>query len=189
MWWLSVQIGLTGVLEVKGSPYTHTDQMAGDTYGTLLAPNTLGIHHDHYITYHLDLDVDGPKNSFVKARLVPVRVAAGEGTPRRSYWTVARETAKTEADAAVRLDAGPADLLVVNPGKKTRMGNPVGYRLLTTGVTATSILSDDDYPQVRASYTKNQVWVTAYNKSEKWAGGLYADQSRGDDNLAAWARR
>ncbi|MQL96424.1 hypothetical protein Taro_029101 [Colocasia esculenta] len=187
--WRHTEIGLTGILGVKGSPYTHTDQISGDPYGTLLAPNTLGIYHDHFITFHLDLDVDGPRNSFVKARMEPVRVPAEAGTPRRSYWTAVRETAKTEADGAVRLDAGPADLLVVNPGKKTRMGNPVGYRLIPAGATGTSILADDDYPQVRAMYTKKQVWVTPYNKTEKWAAGLYADQSRGDDNLAAWARR
>ncbi|KAF5194178.1 Primary amine oxidase [Thalictrum thalictroides] len=40
---IKVGIGLTGVLEVKGAPYTHTDQIKEDAYGTLLADYTLGI--------------------------------------------------------------------------------------------------------------------------------------------------
>ncbi|CAN6205826.1 unnamed protein product [Urochloa humidicola] len=189
-------VSLTGLLEVKGTPYTHADEITADAHGTLVSENTLAIYHDHYVTYHLDLDIDGTNNSFVKNVITARRntgdpATGGAATPRRSHWTVRREVAETEADGQVGLDvaAGPADLVFVNPGKKTRMGNEVGYRLIPAGATAASVLAADDFPQRRASYTKKQVWVTPYNKSEKWAPGLYADQSTGGDGLAAWSRR
>ncbi|CAN6199517.1 unnamed protein product [Urochloa humidicola] len=183
-------LSLTGLLEVKGTPYTHADEITADPHGTLVSENTLAIYHDHYITFHLDLDIDGTNNSFVKNIITTKRNTGDPATPRRSYWTVRREVAETEAEGQVDLDAeGPADLLFVNPGKKTRMGNEVGYRLIPAGATAASVLTDDDFPQRRASYTKKQVWVTPYNKSEKWAPGLYADQSTGGDSLAAWSER
>ncbi|KAF8669329.1 hypothetical protein HU200_051668 [Digitaria exilis] len=187
-------VSLTGLLEVKGTSYTHADEITADAHGTLVSENTLAIYHDHYVTYHLDLDIDGTNNSFVKNVITAARntgdpATGGADTPRRSYWTVRREVAETEADGQVNVDAGPADLLFVNPGKKTRMGYEFGYRLIPSGATAASVLADDDYPQRRASYTKKQVWVTPYNKTEKWAPGLYADQSTGDDGLAAWSRR
>ncbi|CAN6209762.1 unnamed protein product [Urochloa humidicola] len=183
---------LSGILEMKATSYTHVDQISKeeDTHGTLLAANTVGVYHDHFITYHLDLDVDGTNNSFVKNTITPKRNTAG--TPRRSYWTVHREVAETEADGQVNVNGGgaaPADLLFINPNKRTKVGNDVGYRLIPSGATAVSLLSDDDYPQRRASYTKKQVWVTPYNKSEKWVSGLYAEQSTGDDGLAVWSAR
>nr|CAB3452544.1 unnamed protein product [Digitaria exilis] len=187
-------VSLSGILEMKATSYTHVDQIKEDTHGTLLAANTVGVYHDHFITYHLDLDVDGTNNSFLKNTINRMRntgnpATGGANTPRKSYWTVNREVAEREEDGQINVNGAPAELLFVNPGKTTKVGNEVGYRLIPAGATATSLLSDDDYPQRRASYTKKQVWVTPYNKSEKWVTGLYAEQSTGDDNLAAWSRK
>lgn len=176
------------MLEVRGSKYTHKDQIQEEVYGTILAENTIGAHHDHFLIFNLDLDVDGDANSFIKTSLETDRVAEN-GSPRKSYWKVSRESAKTESDARVRLGSVAAtELSFVNPNKRTKVGNYVGYRLVP-GSTAGPLLSDDDYTQIRGAFTKYNVWVTPYNKSEKWAGGLFADQSRGDDNLAMWSLR
>ena len=158
-----------------------------EVYGTLISENTIGVNHDHFFTYYLDLDVDGGTNSFVKSNFRTVR-PPNPDNPRRSYWTVVSETAKTEADARIKFGRQEAELVVVNPNRRTRMGNPVGYRLIPKS-TAGPLMSVDDYPQIRAAFTNYNVWVTPYNSSEKWASGLYTDQSRGNDTLATWTLR
>lgn len=152
-----------------------------------MAENTIGVNHDHYLNYHLDLDVDGEANSFVKTHLVTKRVPENT-TPRKSFWTVSSETVKTDTDARTKLGLKAAELVVINPNKKTKTGNNLGYRLIP-GSVSSPLLLEDDFPQIRGAFSNYNVWVTPYNKSEKWAGGKFVDQSRGEDTLAVWSLR
>ncbi|XP_057958795.1 amine oxidase [copper-containing] alpha 2, peroxisomal-like [Malania oleifera] len=189
---IKFEVGLTGLLEVKASSYQHVNDIeTAQRYpqGTLLAENSIAIFHDHFLTYRLDLDVDGQPNSFVKSKLQRRRVDPPTASPRKSFWSVVSETAKTESDARVLIGSDPVELLILNPNKRTRVGNPVGYRLMPGATVASPLLWEDDYPQIRGAFTNNHVWVTPYNKSEKWAGGVFVDQSRGDDTLAVWSSR
>ncbi|KAH7573763.1 hypothetical protein JRO89_XS03G0203800 [Xanthoceras sorbifolium] len=89
--------------------------------------------------------------------------AGQDGSP--SYWTVEKETAKTELDARILLGTKPKmELSLENPNKKTKLGNHVGYRILP-GFVASPLLTADSYPQIRAAFTDSNVWVTPYNKN------------------------
>lgn len=114
---------------MKAVPYTHIDEIAEEVYGTLVADNTIGVSHGHFITYHLDLDIDGDTNSFMKTHLITKRVK-DKNIPRKSYWNVEHEIAKTEYDPKLQIGLNPLELLVVNSYKRTKTGNKVGYRLV-----------------------------------------------------------
>ncbi|CAA0812296.1 Copper amine oxidase family protein [Striga hermonthica] len=182
-----IAVSLSGILAVKGSKYTHQDQIKEEVYGTLVAENTIAVRHNHFLTFHLDLDIDGPANSLTKTHLKTVRVANGT-FPRRSYWTAVHETAKTESDAKMTFNSGDTEVTIVNPNKRTNMGHHVGYRLVP-GPVAAPLLLGDDYEQIRGAFSNYHVWATPYNRSEKWAGGDFVDQAHGDDTLAAWTMK
>ncbi|KAJ7562676.1 hypothetical protein O6H91_03G079900 [Diphasiastrum complanatum] len=186
---LRVKVGMSGLLMVEATSVDSIEKnKVGDLHGTLVAENTIGVFHDHFINFHLDLDVDGLANTFIKKVLKRRNVANNE-SPRKSYWTTENQVAETENDAKIRLKSfEPSEFHIVNSEKRTRLGNPVGYRLIP-GFTADSLLSSDDPPQQRAAFIDNQIWVTPYNRSELWAGGQFVYQSHDNDNLAVWSNR
>jgi len=52
-------------------------------FGHLVAPNTDGVDHDHFfLSFRLDLDVDGPQNSFMVDKLVQYKLPSTSGSPR-----------------------------------------------------------------------------------------------------------
>ena len=139
--------------------YVHTSEIKeDDIHGTIVADNTVGVNHDHFVTYRLDLDIDGTENSFVRTELVTKRTPKSVKTPRKSYWTTNRKVAKTEAEARVKLGLRAEELMVVNPNRRTKHGNEVGYRLLPGSVSG-PLLTQDDYPQIRAAFTNYNVWI------------------------------
>ncbi|KAL0331395.1 UNVERIFIED_CONTAM: Primary amine oxidase [Sesamum angustifolium] len=186
---IHVKVSLTGIVIVKGTSYVNMNQVKEneDIYGTLLADNIIGVVHDHYINFYLDMDIDGQDNSFVNVHLQ--REYTHGTSPRKSYMKVNKTVAKTEKEAQIKLKLyDPSEFHVINPNKKTKVGNPVGYKVVPAG-TAASLLDPEDPPQKRSAFTNNQIWVTRYNKSEQWSGGLFAYQSHGEDTIQVWSDR
>uniref|UniRef100_J3M4R6 Amine oxidase n=1 Tax=Oryza brachyantha TaxID=4533 RepID=J3M4R6_ORYBR len=99
------QVSLTGLLELKGTAYTYTDEVKQDAHDTLVSENTITVYHDHYVTYHLDLGIDGTNNSCVKSTVTPPPPAIRDTgcDTSRSYWMVRHEAAEREADGEVDL--------------------------------------------------------------------------------------
>ena len=189
---LRVAVGATGIIEtksVKAKDATGTGGhgMAGapDEFGHFVAENTVGVNHDHFLSYRLDLDVDGVNNSFVAMRLVKRELP---NPARKSIWVAEPCTAKTEKDAMldIQLDH-PAMWHFINPNVKGPLGYPTGYELMP-GATAASLLDADDGPQKVGAFSTHQLWVTPYKADERFAAGVYPIGSKGDDGLAVWTK-
>lgn len=48
-----------------------------------------------------------------------------------------------------------------------------------------SLLSPDDFPQQRTGFTDFHLWVAPHSPKERYAAGMYPNQSRGGDGPAA----
>jgi primary-amine oxidase len=180
-------VGATGIVEAKGvaSRTVAEDKDGKDgAYGRFVAENIVAPNHDHFLSYRLDLDVDGTENSLLVDRIEAKRLP--ESHPRKSLWVVASRTAKTESEAQLDRHA-PALWRFVNPGVKGPLGYPTSYQI-KSGHSDESLLAKDDYPQRRAGFTEHALWVTPYRPDELYAAGDYPTQSRGGDGLPAWTK-
>lgn len=179
---LRVMIGATGIDAVKGvAARTMADPSAPqDTrYGTLVAPGLAAIHHDHYFSLRLDLDVDGTENRFVRETIRAETLPAGN--PRRSLWRVEEEPVATEGP----LQADGSVWAIVNSERTTALGHRPGYQIAAAGPV--SLLDADDWPQRRAAFSAASLWVTRRRPGELYAAGAYPNQSPGGEGLPAYA--
>lgn len=181
---IQVNIGATGIDAVKGVAVTRMDEPGAEEAtrtGMLVAPNLVAVHHDHYFSLRLDLDVDGPVNRFVRERLASVSLP--DDNPRRSLWQL--EPVPMTKEGALSMRGGPELWRIENPGKSTDLGHRPSYQLHGTS-NATSLLDKDDWPQRRAAFSAETLWITARRPGERFAAGRYPNQSAGGEGLTAY---
>src|SRR5581483_438588 len=163
---IEVRVGATGIDALKGvgARRMADPTAAADTRtGTLVAPNLVAVNHDHYFNFRLDLDVDGPANSFVED--VYRTVALPAASPRRSLYVVEPRFAAGEKAAMLDGGHGPGKFRIVNEGRNNGVGNAVSYELLFAN-HAHLMLDPDDWPARRARFLEHDVWVTPYDPQE-----------------------
>jgi primary-amine oxidase len=186
---IEVRVGATGIVALKGvQAQTMTDATAGqDTrYGTLVAPGLVATNHDHYFNFRLDLDVDGTENSFIHEVYEKVNLPAE--SPRRSLYVVRPEIPETEKAAQLDGGHGSEKFLVVNERKTNAVSNPTSYELVYAN-HARLMLDPADWPAKRARFLEHDLWVTAFNSSERFAAGEYVFASRQPDGLPVWTEK
>jgi primary-amine oxidase len=182
---IRVRVGATGIVEVKGSKLEKADDSMAPQHGTLVAPNTVAVYHDHYLCFRLDLDVDGPNNSFMVDRMVPEKIQA---RTRTSIWGVQSTMAKSESDAILDLDPRkPAMWHFVNPNVHGLLGYPTGIEIMPEA-TAVDFLSPDDPSLKVGAFAEHQLWVTPYKPDERYAAGVYVTNSAGGEGLPKWTK-
>ncbi len=202
---IEARVGATGILEVKATSTPSAIQpvpaagpigataadavRAGtraDAHGRFLDQNVLGVNHDHYFSYRLDLDVDGTGNRFVADRLVTRELP--EGHPRRSLWVQESHPAQTEKDAQLDIDLErPALWRILSSSRTNGVGYPTSYQLMP-GRNARHLFTDDDYSLRRAGFIENHLWVTPYDPDERYAAGDHPTLSEPGMGLPAWTK-
>jgi primary-amine oxidase len=178
---IEVRVGAYGIDATKAvAAKTMQDATAKEDteYGNLIAPNLVGVNHDHFMSFRIDLDVDGQKNRMVVDKFVPKTLA--NNPLRRSIWQVERSTVDSEQafepmheSSWFRFESGD---------RKNALGNPTSYQL-APGHSDISILADDEPQQQRAAFSGASFWVTRYHPDELYAAGAYPNQNRNVEGL------
>lgn len=180
---LEAKVELTGIMAVKGVPDAMNDAMH-DPFGHMVAKNLEAVHHQHFFSYRLDMDVDGVANRVLEMNSVPM--PAGANNPYHNAFTMKETPLRTEREAERNLNLDTSRRwIVVNPNATNALGEPTGYALLP-GENAKPLEAADSWVRKRAGFLNAHVWVTPYAPDEIYAGGDYPNQSHGGDGLVKW---
>lgn len=194
---IHVAVGATGIVEAKMVPEPSaaaaaaTDSAvagnkAPDHYGRFVDKHIVGVNHDHYFSYRLDMDVDGMTNEFVVDKLEQELIP--EPHPRRSVWVREPVYPKNESEAKLNMDYNKPRLWrVLSTSSTNHVGYPASYQLMP-GHNTTTLMSEDDYPRRRAEFINHHLWVTPYAADERWAAGVYPTLSTPGMGLPAWTK-
>ena len=186
---IDVAVGATGIIETRAMTEEAAPDHAGhdvEQTGQFVAANTLGVNHDHYFSFRLDLDVDGPSNSFMIHRMVRKQL---ENDPmRKSIWVAKPSIAKREQDAILDIQLErPSMWMFMNPAVKGPQNYSTAYEVMP-GATAKSLMSPDDPVQKVGAFSEHQFWVTPYDAGQVYASGTYPTFTNGEDGLAVWTK-
>jgi len=178
---IEVRVGAYGIIATKGvaARKMQDASAAADTkYGTLVAPNLLGVNHDHFMSFRVDMDVDGQDNRLVVDKFVKRKLTSNP--LRHSLWQVERSVVGSEE--ALDSMHEPVWYRVESGSRRNAMGNSTSYQLVP-GHSDLSILDADEPQQQRASFSGAPLWVTRYNPGETFAAGVYPNQNRDVEGL------
>ena len=182
---IRAEIGLTGIDAAKAvadAGGRHAPSGGGGSVSssaTPVAPQLVAPFHSHHFNFRLDVDVDGPLNSFVLGQLQQ-RPAPG---PRRSVWALEEQVLASEGEA--RLNHGAVQWKVINPSRRNAWGQPTGY-VVESHDLVDPLLHPADYK--RAGFIEHNLWVTAHDPDQRYAAGDTPNQHPGSPGLPQFVR-
>ena len=181
---LEIDLALTGIMLAKGVREKRADEnhsMMSDVTGHLVAENIVAPHHQHFFSFRLDFDVDGPRNSVTE--LNTSAMAAGANNPNLNGFVMRESVFKTETEARRHMDMGAARVWsVMNPAAKNSLGHHTSY-ILVPGANSLPYIAPEASVRQRAQFINHHFWATRYNAQELYAAGVYPNQGRGGEGL------
>jgi primary-amine oxidase len=175
---IEVRVGATGTLLGRGAGDAHEPSappVGIDARGTRVLAGV----HQHFISYRLDLDVDGPDNAVSRSDMGPLTA------PGFRHAFAARETAVTREGFD---DVNPASARtwhIRSASQRNALGEFTAYELIP-GETAVPYSNADFPPLVRAAFASHPLWVTRYREGELYAAGDFPSQGAAGPGLSAF---
>jgi primary-amine oxidase len=163
--------GTTDVMEASAP------KIAKDARGVLVA----APHHQHFLSFRLDLDVDGPDNELMEMALTPL-----PGTPSKNAFDTTMLHMRTEGAR----DVAPSYARhwhVESGHNKNTLGRPTSYAL-EPGEFAVPYSAADFPGLLRGGFATHQLWFTRYREEELYAAGAFPYQATQPDGVTSYIK-
>ncbi|MDF1706129.1 MAG: primary-amine oxidase [Aeromicrobium sp.] len=172
-------------LEAKATGVVFTSSYAGpEGFSTQVAPGLGAPFHQHMFCARLDMAVDGHVNAVdeVDAVAVPIDETNpwGNGFRQRKTRLTHEQGARRKAD-----NLASRTWVVSNPERQNRLGEDVAYALFPEG-QPTLLADPSSVIAKRGAFAKEHLWVTQFDREQRWPAGEIVNQSPGDDGLEAF---
>jgi primary-amine oxidase len=153
-------------------------------FGREIAPQLNAPFHQHIFAARLDMSVDGEANSVQEVNTVSV--APGPENPHGNAFRAEVTPLASELAARRSVNGAAARFWrIVNEGRRNRLGQPTGYRLVP-GENCPPLILPDAAVMKRAGFVAHQLWVTPYDPGQRFAAGDYPNQHPTGDGLPYW---
>ncbi len=170
---LEMRAALTGIMAIKALA-----DGARDPHGHIVEKNISAVHHQHFFSFRLDLDVDGPANRVVEMN--SMAMPAGSQNPQNSAFMMQETPLRTERQAERNISLESSRRWIVQ-----NAATGAGYALLP-GENAVPFARPESWVRKRAGFLNSHIWVTPFSPAEMYPAGDYPNQSRGGDGLPKW---
>ncbi len=173
-------VKLTGILTTAA-----VERGERTKYGQML--NSDGLYapvHQHFFSFRLDMDVDGPTNEVYEVNTRPAD--PGENTYKNAFYG---EAVRLDSELQARRPTSPATdrfWKVVNPARRNAVGEPVAYRILPA-TTAVPHWQPDAHIAPRGEFASNPIWVTQFHERELYGAGDYPYGNPGNGGLPQYS--
>lgn len=176
---IALDIKMTGILQTAALPPGETTP-----YGMMLNDGLYAPHHQHIFCIRMDMAIDGQNNTVVEVDTVAQ--PTGPDNPYGNAFYPQYTRLKTEKEAQRVIDPYVARYWQIqNDASFNKVGRPVAYKLVP-GSNPLPFAQSDSSIARRGSYMWKHLWVTPYDRAEKYPAGDYPNQHPGDDGLPRW---
>lgn len=177
---IEAEIKATGIVITQGLAF------GGSDYGVVVAPDLVASHHQHFFCARLDMEVDGPCNSVYEVNTSGV-TDERENPHGNAFRPVAtRLDREPEAHRSIDPFSGRY-WLIANDSIRNGLDQPVAYKLIPGATVPPFARQGSDLMQ-RAPFLKDNVWVTRYDRRERFPAGDYPNQHPGGAGLPEYQR-
>ena len=154
-----------------------------------IGPQLGAVHHQHFLSFRLDMEIDGGPNTVYEVDTVPLPRSAEH--PLGNAFTARAEPIADESQSARSVNAAAArHWRIANDDASNPLGQPPAY-ILMPGQTVAMMADEQSAIGRRAAFARNQLWVTAYDPAQRYPAGDYPAQSEPGQGMPRWiaARR
>jgi primary-amine oxidase len=176
---------LDGSIEVRvaltGTTLNRAADAADEPSAPKLGKDAAGVwvsapNHQHFFSFRLDLDVDGPSNHALQMEVAHVPDTGFKNSFAASMEHLGEEGYRDADPFAAR------HWHIESAAAKNRVGKPTGYAIEPGNVAVP--YSAPDLPALeRAAFARHQAWFTRFKEAELYAAGQFPNQAKTQDGL------